>query len=52
MSLFCYVSLCNEKSKFLHCHDGSNICDENVVTDSSFAKFFVIKRIIINHSFN
>ena len=41
-SLLCYVSLCNEKGKFWHCHDGSYICDENVVTDSLFAKIIVM----------
>ena len=39
MSLICYISLCNEKGKFLNCHDGSNICDENVVTDLSLQNF-------------
>ena len=26
--------------KKVNCHDGSDICDENVVTDSSFSNFF------------
>ena len=42
MSLFCYVSLCNEKGNFLLCHDGANICDENVAADSVFPKIFVM----------
>ena len=46
-TVFCYVSLCIEKGKFLHFHDVSNICDENVVTDSSFAKFFVTSAYLV-----